>query len=108
MPDAIVIGAGPNGLTAAAYLAKAGLSVLVLEAQSEPGGAVRTRALTRPGFAHDLGAAFFPFGQRSPALLPLDLPGAGLVWRHAAVDSAVAFPYRPAGQGLHSPDTATL
>ncbi|MFT3772030.1 MAG: NAD(P)/FAD-dependent oxidoreductase [Minicystis sp.] len=88
MPDAIVIGSGPNGLTAAAYLARAGLSVLVLESKDEPGGAVRTRELTLPGYKHDLGAAFFPFGQTSPALLPLDLPGAGLVWRHASIDSA--------------------
>lgn len=88
MPDAIVIGSGPNGLTAAAYLARAGLSVLVLEAQGEPGGAVGTRALTLPGFQHDIGAAFFPFGQTSPALIPLDLPGAGLTWRHAPIDSA--------------------
>jgi phytoene dehydrogenase-like protein len=88
VPDIVVIGAGPNGLTAAAYLARAGLSVLVLEAKDEPGGAVRTREVTLPGFKHDLGAAFFPFGQLSPALIPLDLPGAGLVWKHAPVDSA--------------------
>src|SRR5262245_1071906 len=88
VPDAIVIGSGPNGLTAAAYLARAGWSVLVLEASATPGGAVRTKEVTLPGFHHDLGAAFFPFGQTSPALLPLDLPGAGLVWRHAPMDSA--------------------
>ena len=88
VPDAIVIGSGPNGLTAAAYLARAGLRVLVLEAKDDPGGAVRTRELTLPGFKHDLGAAFFPFGQASPALVGLDLPGAGLVWRHAPIDSA--------------------
>ncbi len=87
-PDAIVVGAGPNGLTAAAYLVRAGWSVLVLEAEPEPGGAVRTREATLPGFRHDLGAAFFPFGQTSPALQPLDLQGAGLVWRHAPMDSA--------------------
>jgi phytoene dehydrogenase-like protein len=86
--DAIVIGSGPNGLTAAITLAKAGLRVLVLEAQRTPGGAVRSRETTLPGFTSDLGAAFFPFGQLSPALRPLDLEGAGLVWRHAPVDSA--------------------
>lgn len=87
-PDALVLGAGPNGLVAAVNLARAGLSVLVLEAEPTPGGAVRTRETTLPGFHHDLGAAFFPFGQVSPAFVPLDLPGAGLVWRHSPIDSA--------------------
>jgi phytoene dehydrogenase-like protein len=87
-PDAIIIGAGPNGLVAANYLARAGWSVLVLEAKNRPGGAVWTEELTLPGFHHDVGAAFFPFGETSPALLPLNLPDAGLVWRHAPLDSA--------------------
>lgn len=87
-PDAIVIGAGPNGLVAANYLAQAGWSVLVLESKSRPGGAVWTEESTLPGFLHDVGAAFFPFGQTSPALVPLELEGAGLVWRHGELDSA--------------------
>lgn len=87
-PDAIIIGAGPNGLVAANVLIDAGYSVLVLEANRRPGGAVWTEPLTLPGFLHDVGAAFFPFGQTSPALLSLDLPAYGLVWKHAPFDSA--------------------
>lgn len=87
-PDAVVIGSGPNGLVAAIALARAGWSVLVLEANDEPGGAVRSRELTRPGFIHDLGAAFFGFGLASPALVELDLPSAGLRWCYGDVDSA--------------------
>ena len=86
--DAIVIGAGPNGLTAAIMLARAGWSVLVLEANTEPGGACRSRELMRPGFVHDLGAAFFPFGSCSPAMVELDLPQVGLRWRNAPIESA--------------------
>ena len=104
MPDAIVIGAGPNGLVAAAYLAREGFDVLVLEAQAEPGGAVRTREVTLPGFHHDLGAAFFPFGAVSPALVPLDLGGAGLVWKHARIDSAHPAPDGTCASIARDPD----
>jgi phytoene dehydrogenase-like protein len=88
MLDALVIGAGPNGLVAAAELARHGWSVLVLEAKDRPGGALYSEQLTLPGFVHDVGAAFFPFALDSPAFRALDLAGAGLEWRHARRDSA--------------------
>ena len=56
MADAVVIGAGPNGLVAANLLADAGWEVLVLEEQPVPGGAVKTAELTEPGFRHQSGA----------------------------------------------------
>jgi phytoene dehydrogenase-like protein len=85
--DAVVIGAGPNGLTAAATLARHGWDVLVLEAQQRPGGAVYSEALTLPGYLHDVGAAFFPFADESPAFRFLDLIGAGLEWGNARRES---------------------
>jgi len=60
MPDAVIIGAGPNGLVAANLLADAGWDVLVLEAQGEPGGAVRSAELTEPGFVSDAFSSFYP------------------------------------------------
>ncbi|HTU22353.1 MAG TPA: NAD(P)/FAD-dependent oxidoreductase [Gemmataceae bacterium] len=85
--DAVVIGAGPNGLTAAATLARHGWEVLVLEAKQRPGGAVYSEALTLPGYVHDVGAAFFPFAGDSPAFRALDLTGAGLQWANARHES---------------------
>ena len=58
--DAVVVGAGPNGLVAANYLADAGWSVLVLEAQPDVGGAVRSDSEVHPGFVHDTFSAFYP------------------------------------------------
>jgi phytoene dehydrogenase-like protein len=87
MVDAIVIGAGPNGLVAAATLARQGWQVLVLEAKPRPGGAVYSEELTLPGYLHDVGAAFFPFAHDSPAFRALDLEGAGLQFRNAAWES---------------------
>jgi phytoene dehydrogenase-like protein len=87
MDDAVVIGSGPNGLTAAATLARHGWKVLVLEAKARPGGAVYSEELTLPGYLHDVGAAFFPFADHSPAFRFLDLAGAGLEFRNAPRES---------------------
>ncbi len=81
--DAIVIGAGHNGLVAANLLADEGWDVLVLEAAAEPGGAVRSGELTVPGFRHDLFSAFYPLGAASPVMRGLDLERHGLRWRRA-------------------------
>jgi phytoene dehydrogenase-like protein len=83
MTDAVVIGAGPNGLVAANLLADAGWDVLVLEAQPEPGGAVRSAEVTAPGYLSDLYSAFYPLGLASPVLRDLRLEEHGLRWRHA-------------------------
>jgi phytoene dehydrogenase-like protein len=83
MPDAIVIGAGHNGLVAANLLADAGWEVLVLEATGTPGGAVRSAEVTAPGYLSDLCSAFYPFSVASPPLRGLHLEEYGLRWRHA-------------------------
>ena len=96
--DAIVVGAGPNGLVAANVLADAGWSVEVLEAQREPGGAVRSGELTLPGFIHDRFSSFYPLGLASPAMQAMDLEDHGVRWRkaevpvaHPAADGTVAY-----------------
>src|SRR5262245_25227073 len=83
MPDAVVIGAGPNGLVAANVLADHGWQVVVLEAQPEPGGAVRSAELTKPGFIHDRFSAFYPLAAASPAIRQLELENYGLRWSEA-------------------------
>ena len=88
--DAVVIGAGQNGLVAANILADAGLDVVVLEANEEVGGAVRSGQVTRPGFTHDLFSAFYPLGVVSPHIRALQLEAHGLEWVRSHV--AVAHP----------------
>jgi phytoene dehydrogenase-like protein len=83
--DAVVIGSGPNGLVAANRLADRGWDVLVLEAEDEPGGAVRSAELTAPGFVHDVFSAFYPLAVASPVLRRLDLESHGLRWSRAPV-----------------------
>ncbi|MFI9548865.1 phytoene desaturase family protein [Streptomyces sp. NPDC052016] len=83
MPDAVVIGAGPNGLVAANLLADAGWSVEVLEEQPEPGGGVRHDRGVDPDFVTDLFSSFYPLAVASPVLTALRLEDHGLRWSHA-------------------------
>lgn len=80
--DAVVLGSGPNGLSAAIALAQAGYSVLVLEANETPGGGTRTSDLTLPGFRHDVCSALHPLAIGSPFLSRLPLEAHGLEWIH--------------------------
>jgi len=82
MLDAVVVGSGPNGLTAAVTLAQAGLQVGVFEAADKSGGGTRTEEVTLPGFRHDVCSAVHPFGVGSPALAALPLTDHGLEWIH--------------------------
>src|SRR5664279_1987209 len=78
--DAIVVGAGPNGLAAAIELARAGRAVLVLEAKDTIGGGARTAELTLPGFRHDVCSAIHPLSLASPFMRTLPLGEHGLKW----------------------------
>ncbi len=76
--DAVVVGAGPNGLAAAITLAAAGLHVRVYEAAPTAGGGCRTEALTLPGFDHDVCSAVHPLALASPFMRRLDLQARGV------------------------------
>ena len=80
--DAIIVGSGPNGLTAAITLAQAGLKVCVLEANAVAGGGARSAELTLPGFIHDVCSAVHPLGVGSPVLRSMPLSTYGLKWIH--------------------------
>ena len=96
--DAVVIGAGPNGLAAAIELARHGCRVVVFEAAATPGGGVRSGAVTLPGYTHDLCSAVYPLAAASPFLNTLPLHDYGLEWitpplavAHPFDDGAAAF-----------------
>lgn len=91
MLDAVVVGAGPNGLTAAVELARRGFSVAVFEARDTVGGGARTEELTLPGFRHDPCSAAHPLGVNSPAFCALPLERYGLEWLHPALPMAHPF-----------------
>jgi phytoene dehydrogenase-like protein len=81
--DAVVVGAGPNGLVAAIALADAGWDVTLVEAADTVGGAVASGEVTAPGFSSDLFSAFYPLAAASPVIQELDLASHGLVWKRA-------------------------
>jgi phytoene dehydrogenase-like protein len=76
-PDAVVVGAGPNGLAAAITLARAGLAVDVIEGAAEPGGGCRTSQLTLPGYAHDVCSTVHALAAASPFFQTVDLAARG-------------------------------
>lgn len=98
---AVVVGAGPNGLTAACVLARAGVSVTVVEAQHSVGGAARSADVLGAGTTVDLGAACHPFGAASPAFHALGLQARGLEWLTPQI--AAAHPLEGQDPGLLLP-----
>ncbi|MEV4971193.1 phytoene desaturase family protein [Streptomyces scopuliridis] len=91
MLDAVVVGAGPNGLTAAVELARRGFSVAVFEAKDTVGGGARTEELTLPGFRHDPCSAVHPLGAGSPVFKTMPLARYGLDWLHPELPMAHPF-----------------
>ncbi|MDT0305784.1 NAD(P)/FAD-dependent oxidoreductase [Streptomyces sp. DSM 44917] len=92
MRDVVVVGAGPNGLTAAVELARRGMSVELFEALGTVGGGARTEELTLPGFRHDPCSAVHPMGVGSPAFRAMPLERYGLEWVRPEVQLAHPFP----------------
>lgn len=107
MPDAVVVGSGPNGMAAAVAIARAGFEVTVLEAAETIGGGTRTEELTIPGVLHDVCSGVHPFGAASPFLSTLPLAEHGLEWRWPEIDLAHPLDGRRAGVMVQSlEDTA--
>ncbi len=105
MPDAVVVGAGPNGLVAANLLADAGWEVLVLEARQTPGGGVSSADYLGPGWVADVCSAFYPLTAGSPVFAALSLEDHGLRWCHAP--TVLAHPQLDGRAALLSRDLET-
>jgi phytoene dehydrogenase-like protein len=104
--DAVVVGAGPNGLAAAITLAQARLSVLLVEANDEIGGGCRSAELTLPGFVHDVCSAIHPLAVASPFFKNLPLAQHGLDWIHPELP--LAHPLDEQCAALHRPFAAQM
>lgn len=89
--DAIVVGSGPNGLSAAIAMQRAGVSVLLLEAKDTIGGGLRSAELTLPGYVHDVCSAVHPMAAASPFFATLPLREHGLEYIYPSVDAAHPF-----------------
>ncbi|HXG93257.1 MAG TPA: NAD(P)/FAD-dependent oxidoreductase [Blastocatellia bacterium] len=89
--DAVVVGAGPNGLSAAIELARAGLRICLIEAKETVGGGARSAELTELGFIHDVCSTIHPMGFASPFFRSLNLERWGVEWVHA--EAALAHPF---------------
>ncbi len=104
MSEAIVVGSGPNGLSCAVALARAGVRVTVIEAAETIGGGARSAELTLPGLVHDVCSAVHPMAVGSPFLRSLGLERHGLQWRWPEVDCAHPLDDGSAGVMLRSID----
>jgi phytoene dehydrogenase-like protein len=104
MTEAIVVGSGPNGLSCAVALARAGVRVTVIEAAETIGGGARSAELTLPGLVHDVCSAVHPMAVGSPFLRSLGLERHGLQWRWPEVDCAHPLADGSAGVMLRSID----
>jgi len=102
--DAVVIGAGPNGLVAANLLAEAGWNVVLVEANDAIGGAVRSSTEVDSAFVHDTFSSFYPLAAVSPTIRSLGLADYGLEWSNAP--SPVGNPLKDGGWALIHPDPA--
>jgi phytoene dehydrogenase-like protein len=102
--DAVVIGAGPNGLSAAIALARSGLSVLVVESKSTIGGGARSAELTLPGFTSDVCSAIHPTALVSPFFRALPLAEHGVEWVHP--DAPLAHPLPDGSAAIMERDLA--
>ena len=100
--DVVVVGSGPNGLSAGIEFARRGLSVCVLEAKADMGGGARTLELTAPGFRSDVCSAIHPVGVVSPFFRTLPLERWGVEWVYPEVALAHPFDDGDAAQLLKS------